>query len=733
MDVHKPFNGFLILALLLPTLLTGGLALRPSHDPGDGPNNGVSAFSALSGSVVQIPTASETSGWAIERVDTPGACSWMTDRSLRLDAAGYPHIACGADRLYHAWYDGGTWHVETADDTAGVGEHASLALDASGYAHVSYYDGTSGNLMYAYQDGSGWHTRAVDTGGDVGLYTSLAVDGSGYPHVSYYDETGGDLMYAYRDGSGWHTRAVDSGDTVGEYTSLALDESGHPHISYRDWDDDELKVAYRDGSGWHLQIADTGLGYFGGHTSLALDGEGYPHISYFDGANYDLEYAYRDGSGWHTETLDSAGHVGWYTSLALDESGHPHVSYFDGTNYDLKIAHLDGSGWHTETLDSAEDVGRYTSLALDRYGYPHISYYDATNGCLKYAVALLPAPTLHPISNPDGDGDYTATWSSVMGADAYTLQEDDHAGFTSPATRYTGNDAQFAVSGRSPGTWYYRVKASGAVKDGEWSNTESVTVKPDPPTLYAIDNPDGDGDYTVDWSNVTGADAYTLQEDDSANFNSPVTRYAGGASQVAVTGQDAGTWHYRVSASNAAGESGWSSVESVTVKPGAPTLYPIDNPDEDGSYLVDWSDVTGADAYTLEEDDPGRGRQRGLLQPHHALHRQRLTMRGHRPGRGHVVLPGQGIQRRRPQRLERDPIGDGHRPGLSPCRAAPLAAAARGAPAARHLEPGRGRRLQGLLERGRAGHVLRASGGGQSRDARGGRLRHGLRGCRHVL
>lgn len=94
----------------------------------------------------------------------------------------------------------------------------------------------------------------------------------------------------------------------------------------------------------------------------------------------------------------------------------------------------------------------------------------------------------------------------------------------------------------------------------------------DIPTLYPIHNPDGDGDYTVSWSEVARASAYTLQEDDNPEFSSPRERYSGASTSRSISGQGLGTYYYRVNASNSFGSTGWSNIESVsvTVEPSCP-------------------------------------------------------------------------------------------------------------------------------------------------------------------
>jgi hypothetical protein len=99
-------------------------------------------------------------------------------------------------------------------------------------------------------------------------------------------------------------------------------------------------------------------------------------------------------------------------------------------------------------------------------------------------------PVLDAIHNPDGNGYYAVNWSAAYLADTYVLQEDDNAAFSSPTQRYSGSGTSWNATGKSPGTYYYRVKASNSWGDSGWSNIQQVTVSP-PMSRVSVQNDTG--------------------------------------------------------------------------------------------------------------------------------------------------------------------------------------------------------------------------------------------------
>jgi hypothetical protein len=386
--------------------------------------------------VLLYPTLASAGDWVIETVDAPKMFSGMADRSLRLDAAGNPHVAYGDDHLYYAWYDGIDWSYVIVDSSRLVGSHASLLLDGGGTPHFAYYDAWNRDLKYAVRNGNSWQTETVDSTGDVGTCTSVGVDSSGCVHISYFDQTTGAVKYARRDGGGWQAETVDDVRTGLSRTSLAIASGGIPHIGYRrgDYGDWPAKHVWRDASGWHVEIVDSvaygavslqadaqgrvhlayarGLGgnryafrdssgwhtewtpHWGFTPSLDLDADGFPHIvgrRYVVQGFYSLAHAYKDSLGWH---LEDAPPWGYYLSItgvsvALDSIGRVHVSCREAPPNELRYYAKSDSTWHEETVDRWWAAGQYSSLALDNVGLPHIGYtgQGQTTNEVRYARA----------------------------------------------------------------------------------------------------------------------------------------------------------------------------------------------------------------------------------------------------------------------------------------------------------------------------------------------------------
>jgi thermitase len=123
-----------------------------------------------------------------------------------------------------------------------------------------------------------------------------------------------------------------------------------------------------------------------------------------------------------------------------------------------------------------------------------------------------------------------------------------------------------------------------------------------PPTLWPITEPGSDGTLWVDWSDVSYASSYTLQEDAHPSFDSPTTAYSGAASHALLSERPSGTWYYRVRAERlAASKVGdWSNVQAIQIRLVAPLLAPIGN-NGASTYVVTWQGVAGAAGYRLQE------------------------------------------------------------------------------------------------------------------------------------
>jgi len=135
----------------------------------------------------------------------------------------------------------------------------------------------------------------------------------------------------------------------------------------------------------------------------------------------------------------------------------------------------------------------------------------------------------------------------------------------------------------------------------------SIPIPPTIPVAPVLNSiqPASNQSYTVSWNGVAGATSYVLQQSTTNQFSNAQTVAQGNILSKVFSNQPNGVYYYRVLASNDAGNSPYSNVQSVTISqpmnvPSAPVLNPI-QPTSAQSYTVSWNSVAGATSYLLQQ------------------------------------------------------------------------------------------------------------------------------------
>lgn len=86
------------------------------------------------------------------------------------------------------------------------------------------------------------------------------------------------------------------------------------------------------------------------------------------------------------------------------------------------------------------------------------------------------------------------------------------------------------------------------------------------PTLGPITAPDARTSYVVLWTPVSGASSYVVERATSPVFGDAVEFYSGTGTGLVVASQGIATYHYRVKAHGAQGDSLWSNAQAVQIR-----------------------------------------------------------------------------------------------------------------------------------------------------------------------
>ena len=290
---------------------------------------------------------------------------------IAADQDSRAHISYSTERggLGYATNKQGCWSASTVYDRwpTHVARENSIAIDAVDRPHISfsYSDGGNENLMYATNSAGTWSMTTVDSALSVGLENAIAVDHSGYLHISHWMWNNGSLKYSTNRTGAWTTELIAEADW--NRTAIAIDSADHVHIAYSN--DGNLMVTTNATGSW----ISTTIGY-GFSPSLAIDSQDHLHISFSAGSN--LKYASNASGAWAISTVAAGVAADRNHAIALDRENHAHISYYDDRLGDLMYANDVSGAWTTVTVDSEGYVGRSNAIAVDGNGKVHISYRD---------------------------------------------------------------------------------------------------------------------------------------------------------------------------------------------------------------------------------------------------------------------------------------------------------------------------------------------------------------------
>ena len=154
-------------------------------------------------------------------------------------------------KIKFAYYTGVVWVTKFIESSTFVGEHPSIAIDASNGIYISCYDGFSGDLKYAYASSktSDFAVTTIDYAGITGKFTDIALDSDENPHIAFINDNYSTIKYAYKTGSVWNT--IDTPNSLGTVNlaklSIVYDSNGYMHIGYTkdEGNDDAHQIIYR--------------------------------------------------------------------------------------------------------------------------------------------------------------------------------------------------------------------------------------------------------------------------------------------------------------------------------------------------------------------------------------------------------------------------------------------------------------------------------------------------------
>jgi len=541
--------------------------------------------------------------------DTPGQATPITyDTTLSAD------ICPAGDEDYYVFTANAGDTIIANIDAWAIGSALDSYLylyDTDGVTELAYnddYDGLDSRIVYPLPSDGTYYLKVRDFGGggDPGHFYTISlekgevfdVDANWMWSAPTIDgeiasgEWTDAATYDITNPRTWRKQKQDDRDVLG-LPEAFLGEEGPRQISVKPGDRLAPVTLYAMNDGTHLYLAidnpnDTTMDTYD-QMGVYFDDNPLPS----DGQWTNTGCGHPDGEGNFWVWLGNVDYREWIAGPASCSVVSPAPGTSGSVGYD--------SG-HTQI----EIVIDLTSSALraipDDVINMYLFIYDANAGVFDgewpitadfqdpstyrpLTLATCPVAGEPNLSSPADDSSTCDTtphfdWSLVSEATSYRIQVDNNSGFGSPAIDTTTSSPNYTPgSSLSPGTYYWRVRASNACGNGSWSSARSVTIL-STPAAVSLSSPSngasvGDNPPTFRWGSVSGVTSYRIQVADNSGFSSPeINRTTSSTSYTPGSALAGGaTYYWRVRASNTCGSGSWSAVWEFATPAPSPSEF----------------------------------------------------------------------------------------------------------------------------------------------------------------
>ncbi len=265
--------------------------------------------------------------------------------------------------------------------------------------------------------------------------------------------------------------------------------------------------------------------------------------------------------------IERNGTLRWVTSesIASDIYGSNWNQYID----DISVAFFP---YYTtgDQIDNSDDHARNEE-------YSFSSNIDIDKGLIAGPYDVPSECTLTNLgSSVSSEDSFNISWNSVTNAVRYKIERDTNNDFSNPTKVHSGSAISISeyLTPEETSTYLYRVKAINPAGSGDWSSIQSITVFnetiPESPVLINPGDSANSGE-TFDLSlNVTPSEntTYTIEQGIEPGFQAYVTEIYNGDALTyshAITVSSDKTYYFRAKASNSAGSSDWSNIQSIEI------------------------------------------------------------------------------------------------------------------------------------------------------------------------